>query len=130
GLFDATLMTPLELTELLPAAGQGALALQCRKKDTRVIELLRALNDASATTCVNLERHVVQRLKGDCTSPIAAYCIQDQGKIALSIAIGKKNGDPPVLQSKAEALVSDAQLVLDQCLKELSDLGVESHLHG
>src|SRR5205823_5056891 len=72
GLFDAGLMYPITAAQVLPAAGQGALALQCRGDDAATRSYLSALNDPDTAECVATEREVVRALNGDCTSPIAA----------------------------------------------------------
>ena len=58
-LFDATMMTAIEPMEMLGSAGQGALALQCRKADGRMRGLLAVMNDAVTALCVGLEREIV-----------------------------------------------------------------------
>ncbi len=63
---------PLDIETMLPAAGQGALALQCRSDDHVTISRCLPLNDAAAAAAVHAERAIVASLGGDCHSPIAA----------------------------------------------------------
>ncbi|HZK82336.1 MAG TPA: hydroxymethylbilane synthase, partial [Humisphaera sp.] len=72
GLFDSQTMLPIGPDDLLPAPGQGALALQCRRSDSRTRELLMVLMDERTAVCVKAERELVRLLNGDCLSPIAA----------------------------------------------------------
>jgi len=72
-LFDAARMSPIDPGVLLPAPGQGALALQCRRDDARTRGLLEVLSDATTAACVQAERALVELLKGDCLSPIGAF---------------------------------------------------------
>ena len=58
------------LSEIIPSAGQGAIALQCRKGDNRMVELLKALNHIPTNICVNAERDVLKVLDGDCETPV------------------------------------------------------------
>ena len=58
------------LSEIIPSAGQGAIALQCRKNDFRMIKLLKAINHKRTNICVNAERDVLKILDGDCETPI------------------------------------------------------------
>jgi hydroxymethylbilane synthase len=58
---------------MLPAPGQGALAVQCRADDTRTLGLLRALDHAPTRAAVTAERAFLARLGGGCSSPVAAY---------------------------------------------------------
>lgn len=57
----------------LPAAGQGALAIECRVGRGDLLEVLAALNDPATATCVRAERAVSRALGGSCQLPLAAY---------------------------------------------------------
>ena len=72
GRWDEATMRALEFDAMLPAAGQGALALQCRRDDDGTRRLLSALDDEPTSRCVAVERDLVTALHGDCTSPIGA----------------------------------------------------------
>ncbi len=73
GLFDASTMIELPIEQMVPAAGQGALALQCRADDARARELLRPMNDPATEHCVSVEREVIRLLNADCHSPIGVH---------------------------------------------------------
>ena len=62
---------------LLPAAGQGALAVQCRADDDALISILARLDDATTKACVAAERSFLAGLDGSCRTPIAALAIPD-----------------------------------------------------
>jgi hydroxymethylbilane synthase len=59
--------------EMLPAAGQGALGLQCRARDQTTRGLISVLDDKATHAAVEQEREIVRLLGGDCHSPIAAF---------------------------------------------------------
>jgi hydroxymethylbilane synthase len=101
--FDAAWMTPIEPVVMLPAAGQGALALQCRLGDELTTAVLAKLDDPATRLAVLAERAVVAGLDGDCHSPIAAWSIIEQGRLSLTAAVGRENGDPPVARAAATA---------------------------
>lgn len=63
--------TVLPVEKMLPCAGQGALAIQCRADDHTTLTRLMRLNDPDTASCVNAERRIVAALDGDCHSPIA-----------------------------------------------------------
>jgi hydroxymethylbilane synthase len=63
----------LSLDVMLPAPGQGALAVQCRADDTAALELLAALEDESTRKAVTAERAFLSGLGGGCSVPVAAY---------------------------------------------------------
>jgi hydroxymethylbilane synthase len=96
GLFDESIMTPLDVEQLLPAPGQGALSLQCRKDDSQTRQVLAAMNDPVSVKCVQIERKVVEILEGDCHSPIAALAVADGQSVRLRVAVGEQDGHPPV----------------------------------
>ena len=71
-----------EPTELLPAAGQGILAVQTRRgMDTAVLDAVR---DEAGTCCALAERAFVRALGGGCTSPVAAYATVDGDTLTLT----------------------------------------------
>jgi hydroxymethylbilane synthase len=124
GLFDEKIMTPIGIDELLPAAGQGALALQCRRGDEKTAALLRVLDDRQTHLCVDLERAVVARLNGDCHSPIAAYATVEGNVVNLAVAVARRDGQPPLLKASAKAGVADAQSVVEVVIESLMKQGV------
>ena len=68
--------------ELLPAAGQGILAVQCREDMDRSI--LECLRDREAEVCALAERAFVGALGGGCSTPTAAYAVLDGGVITVT----------------------------------------------
>ena len=63
----------LSLDAMLPAPGQGALAVQCRSTDQTTLDLLAALEDESTRRAVTAERAFLSGLGGGCAVPVAAY---------------------------------------------------------
>lgn len=63
----------LSLSVMLPAPGQGALAVQCRADDQATLALLAALDDAAVRAAVTAERAFLHGLGGGCSAPVAAY---------------------------------------------------------
>jgi hydroxymethylbilane synthase len=62
-----------DLREMLPAAGQGAIALQCRANDTVVRSILSRVNDPVSWDCVRAEREFLRLVGGGCNVPIGVY---------------------------------------------------------
>lgn len=67
----------LEAPEWLPAAGQGAIAVQARAEESPVFELLDALNHRDTLTAVTAERRLLAALGGGCQVPIGALAVLD-----------------------------------------------------
>jgi len=80
---EAHMTRPIDPSVMLPAAGQGALAVQCRGDDHVTLGRLLPLNDPASAEAVHAERQVVAALSGDCHSPIAVHAqpIQIDGEL-------------------------------------------------
>jgi hydroxymethylbilane synthase len=72
----------------LPAAAQGAIAVECRAGDAATAALLAPLIDAATLRCVGAERAMNLHLHGSCTVPIAAYCMEVENGLALWGLVG------------------------------------------
>jgi len=70
---DGLAVTPLPLELMLPAPGQGALALQARSDDKEAIDLAGRLHDTATSAAVTAERMFLQSLGGGCREPVGAY---------------------------------------------------------
>ncbi len=76
----------LPLDVMLPAPGQGALAVQCRSTDQTTLRLLAALEDESTRRAVTAERAFLSGLGGGCAVPVAAYAAAVSGQpLAVSL---------------------------------------------
>jgi hydroxymethylbilane synthase len=62
-----------EPEEMLPAPGQGALAVECRSADPELAALLGAVTDPASVAAVTAERSLLQALEAGCSAPVAAY---------------------------------------------------------
>ena len=62
-----------EPDEMLPAPGQGALAVECRDGEPELAALLRALTDQASLAAVTAERSLLEALEAGCSAPIGAY---------------------------------------------------------
>ena len=70
---DSHITQRLPFEIMLPAPGQGALAVQCRANDQETLKLLSALEDANTRVAVNAERDFLAALGGGCSLPVGAY---------------------------------------------------------
>jgi hydroxymethylbilane synthase len=61
--------------EMLPAPAQGALAVQIRKGDNDIIEILQGFHDSITAVCVNAERAFLAKLMAGCSTPVGAYAV-------------------------------------------------------
>ena len=77
---------------VLPAAGQGALGIECRENDAAVQALIAPLNHDMTHTCVIAERAVCRRLNGGCQIPVAAYAEIHHGVVTLRGLVSNRDG--------------------------------------
>lgn len=81
-----------DTTEMVPAPGQGALAVESRRGDVRCAALLAPLADAAVTRAVAAERAFSIRLGGGCKTPIGAFASCDGKKLSLYGCVGSIDG--------------------------------------
>ena len=76
----------------LPAIGQGAVGIECRRDDDWVNDLLAPLNDPDTATRVAAERAMNLRLQGGCQVPIAGYAELEHGILLMRGLVGRVDG--------------------------------------
>ena len=79
-------------SEIIPSAGQGIVALQCRENDKNLIKLLDKVNDQSTHNCALAERNVLKILEGDCETAVGAIAKIDEGNINLEAELFSLDG--------------------------------------
>ena len=79
--FSARIAERLDATRMLPAIGQGALAIEARAADARVVKLCRALADAQAEVTTAAERGLLAGLGVGCRTPVAGHATLADGKV-------------------------------------------------
>ena len=75
---------PFDPHVIVPAPGQGALALQCREEDRELAVLLSSLDHAATATAVRAERSVLSLLGGGCQLALGAYATVERGTLTLT----------------------------------------------
>ena len=88
-----------DIEQMVPAVGQGALAIEVRAGDDRVEKLLLPLNDASATAEITAERAVLENLGGGCQVPIGAHAKHVDGELSLIGAVCHPDGTRRIVES-------------------------------
>ena len=82
----------LDPAQWLPAPAQAAIGIECRSADTRVRDILAAIDDAPSHAEVAAERRLLEGLGGSCSSPIAALTLTQGDRISLTAAIFSPDG--------------------------------------
>jgi hydroxymethylbilane synthase len=86
---------------MLPAVGQGALAVECRSEDAELIERLAQLDDLATRQTVLAERAVLNELGGGCQIPLGAIGVVENGNLFLWAALVSPDGRTRVADSRA-----------------------------
>lgn len=112
GLVDrVTQYLPFEL--MLPAPGQGALAVQCRADDRLALDLLAPLHDPATEAAVTAERAFLAAVGGGCCAPVGAYAEQDRGDaymLHLAALVASPDG-LQIVRVAAEGACREAELL-------------------
>lgn len=66
-----------ERLELVAAAGQGAIGIECREDAVAIIKILSGLNDAETARCVAVERNFLRSVNGSCQTPVGCHVVTD-----------------------------------------------------
>ncbi|HMD65647.1 MAG TPA: hydroxymethylbilane synthase [Stellaceae bacterium] len=108
-LGEARLVTEILSPEImLPAVGQGALAIECRAADDRLGPLLEPLHDPGSAACVAAERAMLAALDGSCRTPIAALGQLDGDRLRLEGLLLKPDGSAEI-RARRSGAIADAQ---------------------
>lgn len=102
----AALLAP---PQMLPAPGQGSLAIECRADDKEIITLVGQLNDYSTRLGVTAERVVLAALHGGCSAPIAAWGRIDGGRLLLDGLVADIEGRNVLRASAAADLAASVE---------------------
>ena len=108
GGHGARVTEALDVSTMLPAAGQGALGIECRRGDTRAESLIAPLACTRTTACVRSERAFNRRLEGGCQVPIAAYATLDGTALSLHGLVASLDG-ATVLRSQVRGSAENAE---------------------
>ena len=79
-------------SEIIPSAGQGVVALQCRRKDEELISLLDEINHKPTHECIKAERNVLKTLEGDCETAVGVFASIDDNNINIQAELFSLDG--------------------------------------
>ena len=142
GQYDAIILAAAGLTRLgmgerirsvmpaevsLPAAGQGALGIECLAARTDVIAWLQPLVDADTTACVLAERAVARALAGSCEVPLGAYAVTREGRLWLRGFVARPDGSE-IVRAEREGAPANADALGRALADDLRGQGAEAIL--
>lgn len=114
----------LPVEEMVPAAGQGALAVECRAEDGPVRELLALLNDGATARAVAAERRLLGILNGGCQVPVGACAEAEDpdGRVTLTGLVATPSGETVL---RATASGADPEQVGEAVARDLLNQGAD-----
>ena len=80
------------IEQMLPAIGQGAIALQCKKDDQKTLNILDGVNDKETYYCIQAERALLEAIGGDCDTAIGGLAKLSKDKISLKSELFSNDG--------------------------------------
>ena len=86
--------------EIIPSAGQGVIALQCRENDDETISILNKINHEETHKRAHLERNILKVLDGDCETAIGAHSVVDGDKIMVEAELFSLDGKQRFYEKK------------------------------
>lgn len=110
------------LNELMPAVGQGALAIECRTNDKEILTLINSVNHRETELCVLAERAFNRSLEGGCQLPIAAYAYIFKTNLVLQGLIGDSAG-LCLLKGTVTGPLAEAEILGETLAKNLLEKG-------
>ncbi|WP_406319257.1 hydroxymethylbilane synthase [Streptosporangium sp. NBC_01639] len=110
-----------EVEEMLPAPGQGALAVECRADRDDLIAFLSVLDDARTRAAVTAERAVLNALEAGCAAPVGAYSADDGQNLILTAAVVAVDGRRAVRKSTAGTLSAPMDLGRDLAAEMIAE---------
>jgi hydroxymethylbilane synthase len=112
----ATEILPCEI--MLPAVGQGVLAVECRAADARLRRLLEPLHDPKTAACTRAERAMLAALDGSCRTPIAGLATLDGDRLRLDALLLQPDGSGAISARRTGA-VGDAEAIGSETGRDL-----------
>ena len=92
------------IEEIIPSAGQGIIALQCRNNDIEIISVLDEINDKETSSMAHAERNVLKVLEGDCETAIGTHAIIEEDKITLQAELFSLDGKQRFFEKKSSKI--------------------------
>jgi hydroxymethylbilane synthase len=110
-----------ETTEMLPAAGQGALGIEVRSNRDDVAQALAPLAHAASWLTVTAERAVSRAMGGSCSMPLAAHATLTDGMLHLQAAWGDPDGAPVLLRAETQQALNPADPASQELARQLGE---------
>ncbi|MDB0045461.1 hydroxymethylbilane synthase [Candidatus Pelagibacter sp.] len=110
-------------SEIIPCAGQGVIALQCRDNDEDLIKILKLVDHQSTHSSIKAERNVLKVLEGDCETAVGAFASIEGDKINLEVELFSLDGSKRFHLKSSESIDKGEELGIEvgKTLKKMSN---------
>ena len=108
--------------ELIPCAGQGIIAIQCRENDQEIINILEKINDNQSRIIANAERKILKILEGDCDTAVGVFAKIEQDTVNIKAELFSVDGNQRffVEESEDKKIIEDLSIKIGEKLKSES----------
>ena len=96
--------------EIIPSAGQGIIALQCRENDKDTISILKKINHDETYKRAHAERNILKVLEGDCETAIGTHAIVEGDQITLQAELFSLDGKQRFFEKKSSKIDNAGKL--------------------
>jgi hydroxymethylbilane synthase len=128
GLADR-ITTAISPEQMLPAVGQGAVAIEIRRDDEAALKAVEPLNHNATRIACLAERSFLRALGGGCQLPIAAHAVLDGDTLKLDGLVASQDGTQ-IVRAKLSGSTTEAELLGNQLAERLISLGADSLLQN
>ncbi|WP_440681446.1 hydroxymethylbilane synthase [Candidatus Pelagibacter sp. HIMB1623] len=98
---DSEISEIFSTDQIIPSAGQGIIALQCREDDNDIIKVLEKINHKDTYMRAHIERNILKVLEGDCETAIGAHSIIEGDKITVEAELFSLDGSQIFYEKKS-----------------------------
>ena len=118
-----------EYLDFVPAVGQGALGIETRSNDYRILEIIEPINDIPTYRSIIAERAFLRALGGGCRAPIAALAEAHNNDINLRGMVADPEGNA-ILHAKTDGNTSDPKTVGTELAQKMIEMGAAELIKG
>ena len=108
--FEDKISQIFSIEEIIPSAGQGIIAIQCRENDKDMISMLKKINHKETYKRAHAERNILKILEGDCETAVGIHSKIDKNKITVEAELFSLDGSKRFYEKKSDSLENFREL--------------------
>ena len=95
-------LSKLSLDDFPPSPGQGAIAIVCRKDNSKTLELLQQIEDPKSRQEIEAERALSNSVDSGCRFPVGAFAVSNSDLLTLKVAVYSMDGKKSIILEKTD----------------------------